>query len=68
MEALKGEDLEILVAKLEGTVLTVITTGGKLQLHYDSEIVSLDSGRKMHLSDLEAAANNSVLRHRKSKT
>jgi hypothetical protein len=54
--ALTGCDFEILNAKLDGDILVVTTTGGQLSLHYQSESIELDSGRRLELSEVEAAA------------
>ena len=66
LDALKGQNLEILSAKLEANILAVITTGGELRIHYDSESVALDSGRQLQLSELTAASNRALSQLRKS--
>ena len=60
IDALAGQDLEILTAKLDDDVLLVTMTGGQLRMRYQSEALSLDSGCAVQISDIAAAAERVV--------
>jgi hypothetical protein len=60
VDALHGVDLEILGAELEGKSLVVAIDVGRLTLHYQTELIELDSGRKLSPSELDDAANRAV--------
>ncbi len=64
--ALQGEDLEILSSEIVGNDLVVTTSGGQLRLRYESETISLDTGRPLQLSDVAAASEKALSDYRKS--
>ena len=60
LDTLKGHDLELLSAKIDRDDLVVITTSGALRLRYESESITLDTGRPLQLSDLVAASDKAL--------
>jgi len=66
INALKGCDLEILSAKMDDKDLIVITTSGEIRLRYESEKITLDTGRQLQISDMATASDKALAEHRKS--
>lgn len=60
VESVVDHVLEILSAKLDEDSLVITTVSGELILRYRSEVLALDSGRMLHVSELMLAADRAV--------
>ena len=55
-DAIRDYELEILTARAKSNSVQIVTSTGILTIEYEIEFITLDTGRRLNIADVEVAA------------